>query len=146
SAFALQDEIARFIVDGLKVKFAVRSSAHEQPRIGVDNRYLQALLADLTHPAGVNSIGIDVPLQNPRTPSTALHYTSPEGLEPHRQDTSVIAAPPVTVPPPRLRDRASEPALRPNRIAADVAAAPPATRSSIGVSSRASEPALRPHK
>jgi serine/threonine protein kinase len=146
SAFALQDEIARFIVDGLKIKFAVRSSAHEQLGNGIDNRYLQALFADLNHPTGVNSIDIDVPLQSPPTPTTAPHYTSPEGLEPRLQDTSMIAAPPVTISAPRLRDRASEPALRSNRIAADVAAAPPATRSSTGVRSRASEPGSQTNK
>ena len=42
SAFALQDEIARSIADALKIKFAVRLSAHEQPGKGVYDRYLQA--------------------------------------------------------------------------------------------------------
>ena len=35
SAFALQDEIARSIADALKIKFAVRFSAQEQPVNGV---------------------------------------------------------------------------------------------------------------
>ena len=112
----------------------------------MDNRYLQALFADLTHPTGVNSLDIDVPLQNPPTPSTAPHYTSPEGLEPPGQDTSVIAAPPVTVSTPRLGDRASEPAPRPTRIAADVAAAPPVSGSSTNVRSRASGPGSQTNK
>src|SRR5207247_10982865 len=57
-AFALQDEIARSIVDGLKIKFGVRVSAHEQPSSGVYDRYLQGLFADVTHPTGASSIGV----------------------------------------------------------------------------------------
>src|SRR5207249_11099150 len=51
-AFALQDEIARAVVDGLKIKFGVRVSAHEQPSSGVYDRYLQGLFTDVTHPTG----------------------------------------------------------------------------------------------
>src|SRR3989475_5555672 len=48
-AFALQDEIARSIVDALKIKFGVRVSAREQPGSGVNDRYLQGLFTDVTH-------------------------------------------------------------------------------------------------
>src|SRR5947199_8166072 len=42
-AFALQDEIARSIVDALKIKLGVRLSAHEQPGNGAYDLYLQRL-------------------------------------------------------------------------------------------------------
>jgi serine/threonine protein kinase len=142
SAFVLQDEIARSIVDGLKVKFAVRSSVHDQPFNGVDNRYLQSLFADLTHPTGVGSVGINGPLQNPASRSAAPHYASPGDLEP-RQDTHVITALPATASITSVRDHASEPGLQPNKISAEVAAAPPATASTTSVRDRASEPSLR---
>src|SRR6266536_2499725 len=70
-AFALQDEIARSIVDALKIKLAVRLSAHEQPGNGVYDLYLQRLFTDVTHPTGV----ISVPLQNPSNPFTVPDYT-----------------------------------------------------------------------
>src|SRR5881394_633736 len=63
-AFALQDEIARSIVDALKIKFAVRISAHEQPSDGAYEGY-RGLFTDVTHLTGISSIGISVPIQNP---------------------------------------------------------------------------------
>src|SRR5947208_11359826 len=76
-AVALQDEIARSIVDALKIKLAVRLSAHEQPGNGVYDLYLQRLFTDVTHPTGVTSIGINMPVHNPLNPFTVPHYTSP---------------------------------------------------------------------
>src|SRR6266576_924646 len=75
-AFALQDEIARSIVDALKIKFGVRVSAHEQPGSGVYDRYLQGLFTDVTRRTGVSGVGISVPVQNPSDPFTVPDYTS----------------------------------------------------------------------
>src|SRR5437016_2898515 len=72
-AFALQDEIARSIVDALKIKLAVRLSAHEQPGNGVYNVY-QGLFTDLTPPTG-SSISISGPVQTPSNPLTVPNYT-----------------------------------------------------------------------
>src|SRR5881392_1189531 len=52
-AFALQDEIARSIVDALKIKFAVRISAHEQPSDGAYEGY-RGLFTDVTHLTGIS--------------------------------------------------------------------------------------------
>src|SRR6476469_260174 len=49
-AFALQDEIARSIVDALKTRFGVQVSVHEQSDSGVYDRYLQGLFTDVTFP------------------------------------------------------------------------------------------------
>ena len=145
-AFAFQDEIARSIVDALKVKFAVPLSAHEQPGHGVYDRYLQGLFTDVTHPTGVSHIGISVPVQNPSNPSTAPDYTSPEDFDARRPDTRVTAAPPATGVATGLRDRALEAGLRTNKITADMLAAPPETGVTASVHDRASEASLRTNK
>src|SRR5207302_211460 len=116
-AFALQDEIARSIVDALKIKLAVRLSAHEQPGNGVYNVY-QGLFTDLTPPTG-SSISIGGPVQNPSNPLTVPNYTSPEGFGARRPDTRVTAASPETGVTTSVRDRASEPGVRTNKITAD---------------------------
>src|SRR6266496_179198 len=95
-AFALQDEIARSIADALKIKFAVRLSAHEQPGNGVYDRDLQGLFTDVTQPTGVSSIGASVPVRNPSDKFTVPDYTSPGGFDLRRPDTRVTAAPPET--------------------------------------------------
>ncbi len=145
-AFALQDEIARSMVDALKIKLAVRISAHEQPGNGVYDLYLQRLFTDVTHPTGINSIGISVPLQNPFNPSTVPDYTSPGGFDPPRPDTRVTAAPPDTGSTSNVRDRALEAGLRTNKITADVTARPPENGSSTSVRYRALETGLRTNK
>jgi serine/threonine protein kinase len=145
-AFAFQDEIARSIVDALKVKFAVPLSAHEQPGHGVYDRYLEGLFTDVTHPTGVSNIGISVPVQNPSNPSTAPDYTSPEDFDARRPDTRVTAAPPATGVATGLRDRALEAGLRTNKITADMLAAPPETGVTASVHDRASEASLRTNK
>ena len=61
-AFALQDDIARSIVDALKIKLGVQLAAHEQPRNRLHDRYLQRLFTNLTPPRGRESIDINVPL------------------------------------------------------------------------------------
>jgi hypothetical protein len=145
-AFAFQDEIARSIVDALKVKFAVPLSAHEQPGHGVYDRYLQGLFTDVTHPTGVSNIGISVPVQNPSNPSTVPDYTSPEDFDARHPDTRVTAAPPATGVATGLRDRALEAGLRTNKITADVIAAPPETAFNTSARDRALEPSLRTNK
>src|SRR2546427_4884464 len=123
-AFALQDEIARSIVDALKIKFGVRVSAREQPGSGVNDRYLQGLFTDVTHPTGVTSIGINVPVQNPLNPFTVPDYTSPGNFDPRRPDTRVTAAPPGTGFTTSVRYRALEADLRTSKSTADVTPAP----------------------
>ena len=116
-AFALQDEIARSIVDALKIKFAVGLPAHEQPGNGVYDGYLQGLFTDLTHPTGMTSIDISVPVQNPFNSFTVPDYTSPGDFEPRRPDTRVTAAPPGTEF--NTSDRALEAGLRTNKVRVD---------------------------
>src|SRR4029453_7589111 len=145
-AFALQDEIARSIVDALKIKFAVALAAHEQPGNGAYDRYLQGLFTDVTHPTGVSGLGISAPVQNPSDPFTGPDYTSPGGYDPRRPDTPVTAAPPGTGVTTSVRDRALEAGLRTNKITADMLAAPPETGVTTGVPDRASEASLRTNK
>jgi TolB-like protein/tRNA A-37 threonylcarbamoyl transferase component Bud32 len=118
-AFALQDEIARSIADALKIKLAVRLSAHEQPGNGVYDRYLQGLFTDVTHSTGVSSIGISVPVQNPSDPFTVPDYTSAGDFDPRLPDTRVTAAPPETGFSTSVRDRALEAGVRTNKTTAD---------------------------
>ena len=145
-AFALQDEIARSIVDALKVKFGVRVSSHEQPGSAVYDRYLQRLFTDVIDPTGVNSIGVSVPLQNPFSPPTVPDHTSPEDSEPHRPDTHVTAARPATEFTTSVRDRALEVGPPTNKIAAAAPAAPPEMGSATSERSRALEAGLRTDK
>jgi TolB-like protein/tRNA A-37 threonylcarbamoyl transferase component Bud32 len=146
-AFALQDEIARSIVDALKIKFGVRVSAHEQPGSAVYNRYLQGLFTDVTHPTGVSGVGISVPVQNPSDPFTVPDYTSAGDFDPRRPDTRVSAAPPETGFSTSVRDRALEADLRTNKITADVIAAPPETAFNTSARDRALKKAsLRTNK
>jgi serine/threonine protein kinase len=146
SAFALQDEIARSIIDALKIKLAVRLSDHEQLGNGVYDRYLQGLFTDVTRPTGVSGLGISVPVQNPSDPFTVPDYTSAGDFDPRRPDTRVTAAPPETGFNTSVRDRALEAGLRTNKITADVIAAPPETAFNTSARDRASEPGLRTNK
>jgi TolB-like protein/tRNA A-37 threonylcarbamoyl transferase component Bud32 len=145
-AFALQDEIARSIVDALKIKLAVRLSAHEQPGNSVYDRYLQGLFTDVTPPTGVSNIGISVPAQDSSNPSPEPDHTSPGGFEPRRLDTRVTAASPQTGFSTSMRDRALEAGLRTNKITADVIAAPPETAFNTSARHRALEASLRTNK
>src|SRR5438105_5118551 len=51
------------------------------------------IFTDATHPSGISSAGISVPIQNPFNPFTVPDYTSPGGFDPKRPDTKVSAAP-----------------------------------------------------
>jgi serine/threonine protein kinase len=106
-------------------KFAVRPSAQEQPGNGVYDRYLQWLFTDVTHPTGVNSIGISVPVQNPSYPFTVPDYTSAGDFDPRRSETRVTATPPETGFTTSVHDRASEADLRTNKITAEQLASIP---------------------
>jgi TolB-like protein/tRNA A-37 threonylcarbamoyl transferase component Bud32 len=117
--FALQDEIARSIVDALKIKLGVRVSAHEQPSDEVSDPYLQRLFTDVTRPTGINGIGISVPLQDPFNPSTVLDHTSPGGFDRRHTDTRVSAAPPETGSTTSVHYRKLEAGVRTNKITAD---------------------------
>jgi hypothetical protein len=143
--FALQDEIARSIVDALKIKFAVRLPAREQPGNGVYDLYQQGLFTDVTHLTGIGSVGVNVPVQNPSNPFTVPDYTSPGGLEPPRPGPQVTASP-RTESTNIVRDRASEAGVRTNKITVDMLAAPPGTAVTSSVRDRASEPSLRTNK
>jgi serine/threonine protein kinase len=145
-AFALQDEIARSIVDALKTKFGVRVSAHEQSGKGVYDLYLQRLFTDVTHPTGVGSIGISVPVQNPSNPFTVPDYTSAGDFDPRLSATRVTAVPQETALSTGVPDRALEAGLRTNKITADAIAAPPETAFNTSARDRASEASLRTNK
>jgi TolB-like protein/tRNA A-37 threonylcarbamoyl transferase component Bud32 len=145
-AFALQDEIARSIVDALKIKLGVQFAAHEQPGNGAYDLYLQRLFTDVTHPTGISGIGISVPVQNPVNPFTVPDYTPPGGLDAHRPDTRVTAAPPGRGVTASARYRAPEAGPRTNKITADVTAPPPGTGFATSVRYRASEAGLRTNK
>ena len=163
-AFALQDEIARSIVDAIKIKFGVQLSAREQPgRVstleqsnGVSTHkqsgsrlyddYLQRLFTDVTALTGVSSTGSSMPVQNPSNPLTVSDYTSPKGLEARRLDTRTIAVPPDTGVTTNVRARALEAGLRTNKITADVPAAPPGNKSISSVRARPLEADLRTNK
>jgi serine/threonine protein kinase len=145
-AFALQDQIARSIVDALKIKLAVGLSAHEQPGNGAYDGYLQRLFTDVTAPTEVSSIGISVPVQNPSNPLTVPDYASPGGIDPRRPETRVTAAPPETGSITSVRYRASDAGLRTNKITADMLAAPPGTGFATSVRDRAPEASLRTNK
>ncbi len=144
-AFALQDEIARSIVDRLKIKLAVQPS-HEQPVNAVDDRYLQERFTDVTHPTGVSGVGISVPVQNPSNPFTVPDYTSPGDFVPRRPDTRVTGAPSETGFITGVPDRALEAGLRTNKITADVIAAPPEKAFNTNALDRALEASLRTNK
>ena len=145
-AFALQDEIARSIVDALKTKFGVRVSAHEQSGSGVYDRYLQGLFTDVTYPTGVSGVGFSVPVQNQFNLFTVPDYTSLGDFVPRRPDTRVTGAPPETGFITGVPDRALEAGLRTNKIKADVMAAPPEKAFNTSVRDRVLEAGLRTDK
>jgi serine/threonine protein kinase len=145
--FALQDEIARSIVDALKIKLGVRVSAHEQSGNNIYGRYLQGLFTGVTHPTGVSEAGISVPVQNPSDSFTGPDYTSAGDLDPRRRsDTRVTAAPPGTGFSTSVPDRALEAGLQRNKITVDVIAAPPETAFNTSARDRALEAILRTDK
>jgi TolB-like protein/tRNA A-37 threonylcarbamoyl transferase component Bud32 len=142
-AFALQDEIARSIVDALKIKFAVQVSAQEQPSNGPYDRHLQGLFTDVAHPTGVSNIGVNVLLQNPSNPFTVPDYVSPGDFDQRRVDTGVTAPAARREFTTSTRDPALEGELGTNNITADVIAGPPETAFNTSARDRALEAGLR---
>ena len=145
-AFALQDEIARSIVDALKIKFGVRLSGHEQASSGANDRYLQEFLTDVTHPTGVSAMGLGVPEQSPSNPITVPDYTSPKDFDSHLPDTRVTAAPSTEGAATSVHYHASEAGSRTNRITAEVMNAPPETAFKTSAHGRALEAGLRTNR
>jgi iron complex outermembrane recepter protein len=74
------------------------------------------VFTDVTHPSGITSAGISVPIQNPFNPFTVGDYTSPGGFDPKRPDTQASAVPPGTELTTGVRYRALEGGLRTDKI------------------------------
>jgi TolB-like protein len=144
-AFALQDEIARSIVDALKVRFAVRLPAHDQPGTRLSDPYEHGVFTDLTHPTGTSSFGVNAPLQNPSNPLRVPDNTSPEGFDQSVPDTEATAAPSQAGSTNGVRYLASE-GLRTNKIKPEISPAPPEAGSTTSVRRRAPEAGLRTNK
>jgi TolB-like protein len=145
-AFALQDEIARSIVEALKIRFAVGGSAHEQPSNGANDAYPQRFFTNVTQPTGISSIGISVPLPNSVNSFAVSNYTPPGGFDPPRPDTRVTAPPPATGVTTGVRDRLSEPGLQTNKFSAKLTPAPPVTGTTTSVRDHLSEAGLGTNK
>jgi tRNA A-37 threonylcarbamoyl transferase component Bud32 len=121
-------------------------AAHEQRANRVYDVYLPRPLTDLTDSPGINSTGINLPVQNPSNPFTVPGYTSAGGFEPSRPETGVTAAPPGMAVTTTVVDRALEAGLQTNKIAPDMTAAPPGTGVTSSVRDRVSEAGLQPNK
>jgi Carboxypeptidase regulatory-like domain len=145
-AFPLQEEIARSIVDALKIKLGVQVSAHEQAGNNVYDLYLRRLFTDVSPPKATSSIGIGVPVQTPSNSFIAPDYTSAGDFNARRPDTRVTAAPPETGSSTSARDRALDPGLGTNKIRAAVIAAPPEKAFNTSAPDRALEAGLRTKK
>jgi serine/threonine protein kinase len=143
-AFALQEEIARSIVDALKIKLGVQVSANEQPGNNIYDLYLRRLFTDVTFPTATSGIG--VPEQTPSNSSTVPDYTSAGDFDARGPDSRVTAAAPETGSNPRAHDLALEPTMPTNKIRADVIAAPPETAFNTSTHDRASEAGPRTNK
>jgi len=144
-AFAIQNEIARSIVDRLKIKLAVQPS-HEQPVNPLYDRYLQGLFTDVTHSAGASIIGVNMPGQNVSNPSTVPDHTSAGDFDSRSLNTRVTAAPPGTAVSTSARDRPLEVGMRTNKITADAIAAPPETAFNTSVRDRPLQAGLQTNK
>jgi serine/threonine protein kinase len=145
-AFALQDEIARSIVDALKIKFAIGLSTHEQPGNRLSDLYEQGSFPDVTHPTRISSFATSAPLQNPSNPLRVPDDTSLGGFDQRDQDNRVTAAPSEMGSTNSLRDRASEAGLRKNKITVNAITPPPTTGITTSVRDRGSETGPRTNK
>jgi iron complex outermembrane receptor protein len=74
---------------------------------------------DATHPSGISSAGISVPIQNLFNPFTLPDYISPGGFDPKLPGTQASAAPPGTQFTTGVRYRALEAGVRAVKITAD---------------------------
>ncbi|MEP6586214.1 MAG: TonB-dependent receptor [Candidatus Udaeobacter sp.] len=76
------------------------------------------VFTDATHPSGISSEGISVPIQNPFNPFTVADYTSPGGVNPKFPGTRISAVPPGTPLTTGVHYAALEAGLRPDKITA----------------------------
>lgn len=74
---------------------------------------------DVTHPSGISSAGISVPIQNPFNPFTVPDYISPGGFDPKLPASQPSAAPPGTQFTTGVRYRALEAGVRTLKITTD---------------------------
>jgi iron complex outermembrane receptor protein len=74
------------------------------------------VFTDATHPLGISTDGISVPIQNPFNPFTVADHTSPGGFDPKHPDTKVSAAPPGTGFTTGVRYALLEAGPRPDQI------------------------------
>jgi len=77
------------------------------------------VFTDATHPLGISSDGISVPIRNPFNPFTVADYTSPGGFDPKHPETRVSAAPPGTGFTTGVRYASLEAGLRSDKITTD---------------------------
>jgi iron complex outermembrane receptor protein len=77
------------------------------------------IFTDATHPSGISTEGISVPIQNPFNPFTVADYISPGGFDPNHPDTKVSAAPPGTGFTTGVHYAGLEPGLRTDKITTD---------------------------
>jgi iron complex outermembrane receptor protein len=75
--------------------------------------------SDATHPFGISSGGISVPIQNAFNPFTVAAYTSPGGFNSAFPNTQASAAPPGTGFTTGVRYRGLEAGLRSDKITTD---------------------------
>ena len=74
---------------------------------------------DATHPSGISSVGISVPIQNPFNPFTQADYTSPGGFDPKIPASRFSAAPAGTQFITGVRYRGLEAGVRTDKITTD---------------------------
>jgi len=77
------------------------------------------VFTDATHPFGISTEGISVPIQNRFNPFTVADYISPGGFDPKRPDTKVSAAPPGTGFTTGVHYAGLEAGLRTDKITTD---------------------------
>ncbi len=77
------------------------------------------VFTDATHPFGISSVGVSVPIQNPFNPFTLPNYTSSGGYAPNHPETQVSAAPAGTEFITGVRYRSSEAGARTDKVTAD---------------------------
>jgi iron complex outermembrane recepter protein len=74
------------------------------------------VFTDATHPFGISSEGLSVPLQNPFNPFTAPDYISPGGVDPKHPESRISAVPPGTQLTTGVHYAALEAGLRTDKI------------------------------
>jgi len=77
------------------------------------------VFTDATHPFGISTEGISVPIQNPFNPFTVPDYTSSGGFDPKHPETKVSAAPPGTGFTTGVHYAALEAGVRTDKVTTD---------------------------